>query len=653
MRFLLVLAISLIMGGLSGALSIIHAQEDFLPSLEPILAEPHNIEPLARFGRGHFTGMDFSPDGFYLAVGSTLGVWIFDAHDLTQDPVFLNQTTSAVQNVQFSPDGSLLASAGDGGMDLWETQFWSRKAILSEDRVQNIVFSPDSQTVAGYGWETYQIQLWSTAYPFEERVLVDPVLAGSVVFGDEGNSIVAIKLGDCCVSISSWNTATGIEELTPLNFGDVISNAAQFLLFPPDQNRLLVIGHRGQLGSFDSRTGTLINSSMVVSIDLTIDRLIFSEITPNVQQLLTVSRMGKLQYYDIETLEPLNTIKLDRAVEAVALNEANNQLVLRQNNTLSFYNLANHTLIDQFEEPELNSTALSVSTSGIIAAASGADILLWDSHTGEQIATLNGHIGNVNSVAFESDGETLLSAGDDGTIRIWNNLWENYHTMESDTLAPVTHLLTTTHGAVSVDINHTLQFYEAQNYGNPQVIQLGEPVGEITSLAADRQGNIYIAKDSFVWFCPYGEVIHCEQLTMVPPLTMLAVAASDNLFTAGYDLVVREWRQPNFSPYETYTTHNSWVYAIAIPKDMHSEGLVLAAAGCQKTVLTHWEGGVPYCIGGDLRLWSVRSIQDFLTIAPPAHTGPIYRLEFNSDGTLLVSLSDDGSIILWGVRSRF
>ncbi|MDE0010984.1 MAG: WD40 repeat domain-containing protein [Candidatus Poribacteria bacterium] len=67
--------------------------------------------------------------------------------------------------------------------------------------------------------------------------------------------------------------------------------------------------------------------------------------------------------------------------------------------------------------------AVAYSADGKMLASSGSSdgtIQLWNANNGELIRTLKGHKEMVRTLAFSSDGKTLVSGSDDDTVRSWD-----------------------------------------------------------------------------------------------------------------------------------------------------------------------------------------------------------------------------------------
>lgn len=66
--------------------------------------------------------------------------------------------------------------------------------------------------------------------------------------------------------------------------------------------------------------------------------------------------------------------------------------------------------------------------SQIISIRNDNTLSLRNTHTGEELHILHGHTHAVNSAAFSPTGNQIVSASDDGTVRIWEPLlYERYH----------------------------------------------------------------------------------------------------------------------------------------------------------------------------------------------------------------------------------
>ena len=75
-----------------------------------------------------------------------------------------------------------------------------------------------------------------------------------------------------------------------------------------------------------------------------------------------------------------------------------------------------------WQGPPASLTSIAFSPDGKLFVSAGGDgtVRLWEASTGKPIGQpLTGHTSYVSGVAFSPDGKTIASAGDDRTVRRW------------------------------------------------------------------------------------------------------------------------------------------------------------------------------------------------------------------------------------------
>jgi Tol biopolymer transport system component/actin-like ATPase involved in cell morphogenesis len=184
---------------------------------------------LSRFECGsEVNGVSFSPDGRSLATAADkLTVWNIE----TSAATVLTGELSTVEDVCFSPDGVLIASAHpDGSVLIWDFASSELITTIEEDgKVHRVAFSPDSTRVAA-ARENGSVSIWDATTGAKTTQMTHSSDAFCVAFSPDGTQIATGGHDDCA---RVWDASTG-EELTNVDHAHSVYGVA----FSPDGKRL-------------------------------------------------------------------------------------------------------------------------------------------------------------------------------------------------------------------------------------------------------------------------------------------------------------------------------------------------------------------------------------------------------------------------------
>ncbi len=175
-----------------------------------------NVRPHSRSLVLFKSAIEYSPDGTKLAVGSSIGIWIYDAHTGEELDLYTGNAGD-VSSVSFSPDGKTLASGNrDGTTHLWDTHTGEHLRTLTGSLtgdhgywgVASVAFSTDGNTLASGGGQRGDgtVHLWNAHTGEHLRTLKTYDSVRGLSFSPDGNTLASSGAGG---SIFLWDFRTG------------------------------------------------------------------------------------------------------------------------------------------------------------------------------------------------------------------------------------------------------------------------------------------------------------------------------------------------------------------------------------------------------------------------------------------------------------
>ena len=398
---------------------------------EVALLDTDSLEILSTFEahKNNIMPMVFSADSRWLATGSydnTIRIT-----DVAANPpaavATLRGHTGWVLALCFSPEGSLLTSCGaDRTLRLWDTRTGSPRGVFESDGFHPS-FVPDGQTLIN--GDTNGVRFWdvrsSDAWVLHgHRSFVYPVLVspdGATIYSG-GWDGWAGQTG----SLRFWDAATG-DQIAATGAADVYVRGAALSV---DGSRLAVsfVATNDtfcRIDVLDTATGTTVAS--VAGGPAWIDSLAFD---PSGQNVIWIdNRQGIAQITDART----GAIRKSRRMFGGVLNKSSCVAWSPDGATIAVHNGYEPTL-DLLDAQSLEpvrgwrhghsapvcSVAFSPDSRRILTASEDGIVRVWDATSGTRLHDLVGHGNYVFCAVYSPDGKRIASGGRDNNVRIWD-----------------------------------------------------------------------------------------------------------------------------------------------------------------------------------------------------------------------------------------
>jgi len=389
---------------------------------------------------GDVRGISVTQDGTQLAVGLFSGRVLLNTIE-TGEQIVLDYHADGVRDVQFSPNGRLVASTGMDDvvliMDADSGDLLSRFELA--DFGYSLEFSSDSQLLhvaSADGkvttWDINREQL------VEDRELAFPTVR-QVVFSPNNRHIAAVTDEDNLARVFDVTTNQQIAVLAG-HEGRTFS-----LSYRPTGNLIVTAGSGGDILVW--RTDTFELADTLTTPE---DRIYSIAFTPDPNVIATGGERF-IRLWNLREKEEILAINHGTTVWGLAISPDGSLIAAPGGMWNAFSGERVTSLIDDFAsvafspnsdvlattdgfiqvEPNrirrprggyvgLNNTRVAFSPDGtLVAMAVEENIEIIDVETQSIITTLTGHERDIRSLTFSPDGTRLVSGGYDATIRQW------------------------------------------------------------------------------------------------------------------------------------------------------------------------------------------------------------------------------------------
>jgi WD40 repeat protein len=287
----------------------------------------------------------------------------------------------------------------------------------------------------------------------------------------------------------------------------------------------------------------------------------------------------------------------------------------------------------------VESVAVSPDIRYVVTGSSDHRAHIWDVATGEEVRSLDGHMGDVGNVAVSLGGSYILTSSSDDTVRIWSAYdgahphtlyYPNPHGADHTTAYKGTLVAVNPSGDEVVTVSDNSDVIWIWNSTSGEMLHLlDKHTSTVTALAVSENFVVTAGLDSYarIWDARSGAEVMRFLIPSGSGRICLAVSPDESYIVAGRGQRARIWDTSSRDELHVLDEHLDDITSIAVSPD--GKYVITASAD--------WTARIWDAYSGDV-------LQRLL-----GHEEEVISIAVSPTGKFVVTASDDGTARIWAM----